>query len=58
MAGELLKPAAGMLVFRCDRGGTALLGLLVKESYVVHVRRESADSPKVPRKFGPLAPTY
>ena len=53
MAGQLLKPAAGMLVLRGDRGGSALLGLLVEESYVVHVAPESAASPKVPRKSRP-----
>ena len=36
MAGELLKPAAGMLILSGDRSGPAFLGLLVEESNVVH----------------------
>lgn len=36
MAGELLQPAAGVLVVDADRGGAALLGLLVEETHVVH----------------------
>lgn len=36
MAGELLEPAAGMLILGGDRGGTAFLGLLVEETHVVH----------------------
>ena len=50
MAGELLKAATGMLVLRGERGRPALLGLLVKETHVVHDGPESADSLKVPRK--------
>ena len=50
MAGELLKPASGMLVLRGDRGGTALLGLLVEETHVVHGGGKSLKTGKVPLK--------
>jgi hypothetical protein len=36
MGGELLESAAGVLVLGGDRGGPALLGLLVEESHVIH----------------------
>lgn len=49
MAGELLKPAAGMLILGDDRGGTALFGLLMKETYVVHGRPKRGPSHSSPR---------
>lgn len=42
MAGELLQPAAGMLILGGDRGGAALFGLLVEETYVVHAAHKAA----------------
>jgi len=42
MAGELLKPAPGVLILSGDRGGSALLGLLVEETNVVHGHNKAA----------------
>src|SRR5687768_10217088 len=48
MAGELLEAAAGMLVLRGDRGGAALLGLLVEETHVVHAGPKARTRPRFP----------
>jgi len=52
MAGELLKPAPGMLVLRGDRGGSALLGLHVEETHVVHAGQKAWIFPRFPPENG------